>query len=377
MSHVMKQRITSIDAVRGAVMIIMALDHVRDFVHRGAMIGSPTNLATTTPILFFTRWITHFCAPTFMFAAGLGAWFWYQNSRTKAELSRFLLTRGLWLVFLELTVMHVAMFFRISSEDPILLEVMWALGMSMIALAALIWLPFPVLAAVSIATIALHNLFASPVGSPIGKILHQPGFFQFSGHAVLLAYPLIPWIAVMALGFCFGRIFRERVLLWTGIGATLAFIAIRAINRYGDPFPWSAKKWSLLSFLNATKYPPSLDFLLMTLGPALIAFALLKLSPTNPVVVFGRVPMFFFIVHFYLAHVIMVVLSRLVYGSAGFMFQPEPSITGPANHFPPGFGFDLWVVYVVWIAVILISYPLCRWFAEVKSRRRDWWLSYL
>ena len=388
----LSSRITAIDALRGSVMIVMALDHVRDFVHRGAMSGSPTNFAQTTPALFLTRWITHFCAPSFMFAAGLGAFLWWQRSKTRGELSRFLLTRGVWLVFLELTVMRLALDFRISSSDPILLEVMWALGMSMIALAALVWLPERVLAALCILMIVLHNTLDSiqpaqfGAAAPLWNILHQSGFFKLGGVQVLLAYPLIPWIAVMGAGFCFGRVFlmnaetRIRTLFVTGAAATLAFLILRTINLYGDPFRWSARKWPLLSFLNTTKYPPSLDFLLMTLGPALLALACFERWPlrvANPIVIFGRVPLFFFVMHFYAGHLAMVFLAWFKYGSASFMFQPEPSVGGPAQAFPPGFGFDLWVVYAVWAAVVIACYPACRWFADVKARRRDWWLSYL
>ena len=384
-----KPRLTSIDALRGCVMIVMALDHVRDFVHRAAQTSSPTNLASTTPAIFLTRWITHFCAPSFMFAAGLGAFLWWRKGKTRRELSVFLLTRGIWLVFLELTVMHLAVYFRFSLRDPILLEVMWALGMSMLALAALVWLPQKLLAIFSIAIIAGHNMLdrfsAAQFGSfaPLWNVAHQSGFFKLGNQSVLLAYPLIPWIAVMSAGFCFGAIFlmdppaRRRVLIATGAGATLAFLILRGLNLYGDPIPWSAQKWPLLSFLNATKYPPSLDFLLMTLGPALLALALFERWSPKVFVIFGRVPLFFFVVHFYLAHLAMLLLASIQYRTATFMFQPEPSVGGSPQSFPPGFGYELWVVYAVWVVVILICYPACRWFADIKARRRDWWLSYL
>src|SRR5689334_10645052 len=204
----MKKRLESIDALRGLVMIIMALDHVRDFIHSGAMTGaSPTNLVTTTPILFMTRWITHFCAPVFMLTAGLGAYFYLQG-RTKGQLSKFLVTRGLWLIVLELTLMQFAYNFNLSTANPIFLLVLYVLGACMVILAALIWLPLPLLATFSIATIALHN-FADAVRSqsPAWLLLHQIGAFPFAGRIWITAYSLVPWFAVMALGFCLGAVF--------------------------------------------------------------------------------------------------------------------------------------------------------------------------
>ena len=354
-------RLVAIDAVRGAVMIIMALDHVRDFVHRAAMSSSPTNLATTTPALFLTRWITHFCAPVFVFTAGIGAFLWWRHNRTKKQLSVFLLTRGLWLVVLELTVMRLAYNFSFSARYPILLLVLWALGACMIGMAALVWLPIRWLAVLSSSAIFLHNCLdgvqASRFGTAAGvwNLIHQPGAFVLAGQTVIVGYPLVPWIAVMAAGFCFGRVFlldtavRRRILVTTGMALTLAFLVIRAVNVYGDPAPWSVQRsaiYTALSFLNCTKYPPSLLFLLMTLGPALLALAWcdrLPLQPTNPLIVFGRVPLFYFIAHFYAAHAAAILLAWLRYGRASFafMFHPLPSMGGPRSLFPPEFGYDL------------------------------------
>jgi len=380
-------------------MIIMALDHVRDFIHRGAMSGaSPTDLLTTTAGLFMTRWVTHFCAPVFMFTAGLGAYFYLRNGeRTKGQLSRFLVTRGLWLMFLELTVMQLAYNFNAATSNPIFLLVLWVLGACMIVLAALIWMPITWLTAISVLTIVLHNTLdgirAQSLGgwAPLWTLLHQVGAFPFAGRILIAPYSLIPWFAVMALGFCAGPIFampagdRRRRLLRLGAAATIAFAIVRAINVYGDPARWSAQPtavFTLLSFLNTTKYPPSLAFLLMTLGPALIAVSFLDrltLSRSNPLIVFGRVPLFYFVLHFMLAHVAAVVLAIARYGSAAFSFawQPVPSMGGPAKLFPPDFGYDLWVAYAVWITIVILMYPLCRWFAQLKERRGDWWLSYL
>jgi uncharacterized membrane protein len=390
-------RVASIDAVRGLIMVIMALDHVRDFIHRGAMSASPTDLATTTPALFMTRWITHICAPVFMLTAGLGAFLWWRRGRTKGQLSLFLLTRGLWLMFLELTVMRLAYNFDFATSYPLLLIVLWVLGLCMVVLAGLVWLPVRVLAVVSILLIATHNLLdgVQPAqlgaAAPLWNLLHQPGAFPVGKALVFVAYPLVPWVAVMALGFSLGPLYqmepsrRQRYLLRIGVAATVGFLVVRGLNVYGDPAPWSAQRsatYTLLSFLNTTKYPPSLEFLLMTLGPAFLALALaerLKLERTHPLVVFGRVPLFFFVTHFYAAHLAAALLALLQYGSAAwtFVFNPVPSMGGPAKLYPPAFGYDLWVAYAVWAAIVAGLYPLCRWFASVKARRRDWWLSYL
>jgi uncharacterized membrane protein len=391
------RRVEAIDAVRGAVMILMALDHVRDFIHRGAMSFSPTDLTQTTPVLFFTRWVTHFCAPTFMFLAGVSAFLWWHGRRTKRQLSTFLFTRGLWLVALELTAVRLAFDFNFSGQYPLFLLVLWALGVSMIGLALLIWLPIRVLAILSLAVVALHNCLDSVNADQFGSaawawnLLHQPGAFPVAGATVIVGYPLIPWIAVMALGFCTGELFlqeravRRRYLTALGTAATLLFVALRAFNGYGDPQPWTAQRsptYTVLSFLNITKNPPSLDFLLMTLGPALVALAWFDRSgwkPSNPLVVFGRVPLFYFLAHFYAAHAVAELLALAQYGTSAlaFLFQPMPSFGGPTELFPAEFGFDLWVAYLVWALLVLGLYPLCRWFAAIKAKRHDWWLSYL
>jgi len=394
-----RPRFDSIDALRGAIMIVMAIDHVRDFVHIGAMHFEPTNLARTYPFLFFTRWITHFCAPVFSFTAGLGAFFWYQRSgRTLGQLSRFLLTRGLWLILLELTVMRFAYTFSYGPKNPVLLLVLWVLGASMIVLAALVHIPARPLAILSIAVVALHNLL-DPIRSaqfaafaPVWKILHVSGAFPLFGLFIVVGYPLIPWFAVMSSGFCFGRVFllapdrRQKVTLYTGIGLTLCFIALRAINLYGDPVPWTHPRtplFTLFSFLNCTKYPPSLLYLLMTLGPALIFLTWLdrrNFRSANPLIVFGRVPLFYFIAHFLLAHAIASALNLFRYGPHFWplVSTPYPSMGGASSLFPANFGYPLWVVYAVWLFIVAILYVPCRRFAKLKSDHPDWrWLSFL
>ena len=397
MSNGPAARLTAIDALRGAVMIIMALDHVRDFIHRGAMSFSPTDFTRTTPALFLTRWITHFCAPVFIFLAGTGAFLWWQRGRTRKQLSAFLLTRGLWFVALELTVMRLAYNFNFSQRYPILLLVMWVFGICMIGMAALIWLPSRLLAFLSVGVIVLHNCLDSVTASRFGSaagvwnLVHQAGGFRVSGWTVIVGYPLIPWIAVMAAGFCLGPVYlmeastRRRILLLIGTAATLAFLAIRAVNQYGDPAPWSHQDSAVatvLSFLNCTKYPASLAFLLMTLGPALLALACferMSLGAANPLIVFGRVPFFYFVTHFYAAHLVAAILAWIRYGaeSLAFIFNPVPSMGGPRQLFPAEFGYDLWAAYLVWAAIVVGLYPACKWFASVKSGRRDWWLRYL
>ncbi len=269
-------------------MIIMALDHVRDFFHADAASFSPTDLNRTTPLLFFTRWITHFCLPVFMFAAGMGAFLWYQRRQSKSDLSRFLFTRGLWFILLELTVMQFAYNFNFHWRYLFLLLILWIFGICMIAMAALIHLPLRWLALLSIVIIFFHNLLDGIRPQQFGSyawawnLLHQPGVLVISGKPVLVTYTLLPWIGVMAAGFCLAQVFlldppaRQRIMLRLGAALTVAFIILRFMNHYGDPAQWSHQKsavFTLLSFLNCTKYPGSLDFVLMTLGPSLLFLA--------------------------------------------------------------------------------------------------------
>ena len=390
------ERIKSLDALRGIVMILMALDHVRDFFHSNAMVQSPTNMATTTPAIFLTRWITHFCAPAFLFIAGASAFLWMtKGGHTKRQLSRFLLTRGLWLVLVEVVVMRIAFDFSVSPQFPVLLITLWALGGSMIALAALIHLPVRFLAGLSAAAILLHNLADGVQAASFGSfdwlwnMLHQPGAFTAFGIVVVVGYPLLPLVATMAAGYCTGHLFqmgaeaRQRALLGMGGAMIVVFVLMRAINVYGDPSRWMVQKsglMTILSFLNCTKYPASADFLLMTLGPALILLTALdraRISGSNPLLTYGRTPLFYFVVHFFWMHIILLLAAWLRYGDGPFLLLPPPSMGGPRELFPANFGYSLWVVYAVWALVVVTMYPVCRWFARLQSRRRDWWLSYL
>lgn len=397
MTNASGSRIQSVDALRGAIMVLMAVDHVRDYTSYPAMHFNPVDLSRTTAVIFLTRWVTHFCAPVFAFTAGIGAFFWYQHGRSKSQLSRFLITRGLWLMFLEFTVVRFLYFFQVQWRGSfVILTVFWMLGLSMVVLAALAHLPMKILAALSVLVIAGHNLL-DPVSAasfgrfaPLWNVLHQLGAFPVAGGNVLVAYTLVPWFAVMSAGFCFGPILlwdptrRRSFLVRLGLVLSVAFVLLRAWNHYGDPVPWSHQPTTLftfLSFLNTTKYPPSLLFLLMTLGPALIALAWLervRFSRDKPLIAFGRVPFFYFLFHFAVAHLLAIGLGALRYGPHRFLLLAPPSLGTPADAFPPDYGFRLYVVYLCWLLVVATAYPVCRWYADVKNRRRDlWWLSYL
>jgi len=378
-------------------MVIMALDHTRDFFHAGAMLFSPEDLTRTTPLLFFTRWITHICAPTFVFLAGVGAFLRLQRDGSTARVSQFLWTRGVWLILIELTVMRLAMNFTVDSRYPFLLIILTALGVSMIALAVLIHLPTRALAVVSVAIVLLHNTLDGINAAQFGafavvwNFLHQSGFFKLAGVTIVVGYPVLPWIGLMACGFCFGQTLtldkerRQRVLVATGIAFIALFVLLRVVNVYGDPVPWSHQRspvFTLLSFLRTTKYPPSLEFLLMTLGPSLLLLAYFDRREPGaryPLVTIGRVPFFYYVTHFWLLHFVASAMAYVRYGasSLSYLFMPLPSMGGPRDLFPPDFGYPLWVTYVVWAAVVVTIYPLCRKVAALKSRTRASWASYL
>jgi len=385
-------RLESIDVVRGVIMILMALDHTRDFF--GQTSFSPTDPTQTTIPLFFTRWITHFCAPVFFLLTGAGAYLslhkeWLRK-KSKRALSKFLFTRGLWLILLELTLFRCLGLQFNFDYHLTLLDVLWTLGWAMIVLSGLVHLPTPLVTALGLVMIAGHNLL-DPVRSsnPVWSILHSPNFIVASRqHSVFVAYTLIPWVGVTAAGYGLGQIYgwasdrRRTFLLRTGLALTAAFVILRGINNYGDPVRWSTQKsaaLTVLSFLNTSKYPPSLLFLLMTLGPALIfLWAADSETPSflRPALVFGKVPMFYYLLHFPLIHLLAVAVGYARYGQVHWMFE-SPTIAQFPITPPPGWGFSLPVVYLIWASVVVALYPLCRWFAALKQRRRDAWLSYL
>jgi uncharacterized membrane protein len=385
-------RIESVDVLRGLIMIVMALDHVREFFGTPGI--NPTDMAHTTVALFFTRWITHFCAPVFFLLTGTGA-FLSLRRKSVAQLSRFLWTRGLWLIFLELVVTRCLGWQFNFDYRLTLLFVLWALGWSMIALAALIHLPVKVVTVIGVVMIATHNLLdpvaAASFGAfaPVWSILHVPGIIvSNSRFTIFEAYPLIPWIGVTAAGYGLGQIFswdaerRRAFLLALGTALCVAFIVLRVVNIYGDPNPWSTQRspvHTMLSFLNTTKYPPSLLFLLMTLGPAMIFLrAVDGWSPRvlRPALIVGKVPMFYYVLHITIAHLIAVAVCLVRFGQVHWMFESPTLERFPITQ-PPGWGFALPGVYLTWAIVVIILYPLCRWYAALKQRRTDWWLSYI
>jgi uncharacterized membrane protein len=395
-----RSRIDAVDLLRGLVMVIMLLDHTRDFVHADGLVFDPTDLTRTTPILFFTRWITHFCAPIFVFLAGTSICLQLARGKPKPELSRFLVTRGLWLIVLEFTVIRAAVAFDFDTTSLGFIQVIWAIGVSMIVLAALIHLPLRAVAAIGIAIVALHNLadgfgvqgWQGP-GSPapgfmesLWMVLHQPGFILVLGRPLLVLYPVLPWIGVMTAGYALGAVYgweparRRRFLVRLGLAMIAAFATLRFLGVYGEQIPFATQKngvFTLLSFLNTSKYPPSLLFVLMTLGPAMLALAWFERTERGPVgralVTYGRVPLFFYILQWLTAHSLGILFSLM----AGKPIAHLLAFPGSVRPVPAGAGFSLGVVYATWLLGIAITYPLCRWFAGVKRRRTDWWLSYL
>ena len=401
-----KQRIVSVDLLRGLVMIIMLLDHTREYVNADAFLFSPTDLLKTTTALFFTRWITHFCAPTFVFLAGVSIYLQKLRGKSPAELSRFLLIRGIWLVIVEFTLVRFAVFFDFDYSFFGLAEVIWIFGISMILMAAIVRLPLVVATIFGLILIFGHNLVdglaispaMSMAGNPpltfgqsIWLLLHQPGFVPLFGGAskIFVAYPLIPWVGVMSVGYALGSVYsweperRRRFLLLLSIAAVFAFVILRYLNIYGDPSPWqhqSSDWFTVLSFLNTTKYPVSLLFLLMTLGPALLfLFAADRTNGDsiveNILVTFGRVPLFYFILQMVVAHLAGIILGYLAGFDVGFWFTNYPFAD---NIKPPlGFGFSLTITYVAWIVGLILLYPICRWYGGLKRRSGHWIFSYM
>ena len=381
-------------------MVIMALDHSRDLFSDSAALFDPTDLHHTTPALFFTRWITHFCAPIFVFLAGLGSGLGLRRATaTPASVSRFLVTRGLWLVFLEFAVISPLGWSFNFSFAFTRLQVIWVIGLSMVILAGLIRiLPSRILGALGLGIVLAHNLFdghhALWLGPllPTWKLLHSVSFFQPFPHIFLASlYPMLPWLAVMMLGFSAAELFtlqparRQTILFWSGCAASLLFLLLRGLNLYGDPVPWSSQPhaiFSLLSFLKCNKYPPSLLYLTMTLGPGLMLLALLERLPrrntfSSALATLGRVPLFYYLLHLPLLHAAAVVLSLVRYGSAEWVFQDFMALRNSPHPLPAGYGYSLPVVYAIWIAAVLVLYPACCWFARLKQTRSEIIFRYL
>jgi uncharacterized membrane protein len=386
------RRYDAVDVLRGAVMVLMVLDHTRDYF--GDASFNPTDLSRATPAMFLTRWVTHFCAPGFAFLAGMGAYLAGSRGRSRGDLAAFLATRGLWLIFLELTVVRLGLFFDPISA-PVILTVLWSIGASFVVLAGLVCLPSRVVGALGVLLIATHGLAggflpgsgSSAVSQAAGALLLRPGLLPMpAGVTVLVGYPLLPWLGVVAAGYGFGEVIRlkpeqrQRVMAMTGVAMTAAFVVLRAWGVYGEPNPWTAQETPLLtalSFINCTKQPPSLLFVLMTLGPMITAMAVVdRVGVRGPVgralVTLGRVPLFYFLLQWYVIHP-LAVLAGLVRGMpVAWLFSP--AALGPP---PEGWPLSLPGIYAAWAVVLVVLYLPCRWFAGVKARHPGGWLSYL
>lgn len=392
--QIKSKRISSIDILRGLVMVIMALDHVRDYFHYGALVSDPTNLETTTPILFMTRFVTHFCAPVFIFLTGTSASLYGQN-KSKKELSKFLFTRGLWLIFVEIVIMNFLWWFD-PSYSFINLQVIWAIGLCMIFLAAIIYLPYKIIMTLSLIIVFGHNMLDHIVvdgknfSSILWYILHQAKFLPLENQRmVAFFYPVLPWIGVMSLGYCFGFLYRKgseqkrrkTLLLLLGFSSIILFISIRFINIYGDMVPWSVQKnevFTLLSFINVSKYPPSLLYLLITIGPTFLVLYYLEdiqSKFTDMLLIFGRVPFFYYVLHIFIIHAAALV-TLFVLGKDWrlMIFGPDSFTTNKMAEN----GYSLGIVYLVWILVVAFLYPLCKKYMNYKlNNPQKWWLSYL
>lgn len=374
-------------------MIIMALDHVRDFLHITAVDQQPTNLATTTPLLFFTRWITHFCAPTFVFLSGISAWL-SGRKKSRKELSIFLIKRGIWLILFDIIGMSLAFTFN-PAYDIFILEVLWAIGGSMIILGLLVRVSTRVIIITGLIILFGHNLFdyIQVQNNTAGGVLLRlfvtgsGGIFPLGSKIVLAGYTIIPWTGVMLLGYAAGSLYnaqysmqwRRKILLLCGFASISLFIVLRLINGYGDPSHWAVQKdgvFTFLSFVNTSKYPPSLDFVCMTVGPIIILLALLESVQnrfTAFATVYGKVPFFYFVVHFCLVHIITVI----AFFASGYGWKDRADPKSLFLFRPAHFGFELWGVYAVWLGVVLIMYWPCKWFGRYKATHTYGWLSYV
>ena len=388
------RRIESIDVLRGVVMALMAIDHTREFFTSARI--HPLDLEHTWPALFLTRWVTHLCAPVFVLLAGTGVALSMARGKSKRAISAFLLTRGLWLIFLELTFVRFGWFFNFEVWNAGAL-VIWAIGWSMVVLAALVFLPVRYVGVVGLVMIALHNTLDPLEAQDLGRagwlwtILHEGGFVSLWGGARLaVGYPLVPWIGVMAAGYAFGALIgstaperRVRLFARMGLALTLAFVLLRATNLYGDPEKWTPQKnilFTVFSFIDCDKYPPSLLYLLMTIGPALLLLAAFEKWPrlrAKPLVVFGRVPLFYYLLHLPLLHALAVLLELVRGHSVSWLFQSPAPPVGSMLFPPDGYGYGLPVVYLIWAVALVVLYFPCRAFAALKEQRRERWLSYI
>jgi uncharacterized membrane protein len=394
-----KSRIESIDMLRGIVMVIMALDHVRDYFHITANTDDPLNLATTTPLLFFTRWITHFCAPVFVFLSGVSIYL-QSFRKTKKELGIFLVKRGLWLILAEWLIVSLAWTFN-PAYQFIPFQVIWAIGISMLMLGLLMLLRFSykIIFIIGLLLVFGHNLLDIPESAPgftanfWWDLFHHGTFVIYpiaSGHNAILVYPFPPWLGLMMLGYCTGVLYtnqfaateRKKILVRTGLGLILFFVALRFTNSYGDSQHWSQQKnsfYTFLSFINLDKYPPSLLYLSITIGPSLLLLAFtekIKNTLTDTMIVFGRTAFFYYIIHIYLIHL----LATIFFFARGHTFADAANVGSkfPFLFVAPGEGYGLAVVYLVWAAVVMGLYPLCKWYNNYKAAHKEkWWLSYL
>lgn len=388
-----RNRIQSIDWLRGWVMLTMTLDHTRDYFHADAFFYDPTDLSQTTFWIFMTRFITHYCAPVFVLLAGTSAWFVGQR-RNKRELSIWLVKRGLWLIFLELTIIKFAWAFKLD-YSIITVQVIWALGAGMITLAGFIHLKKYLAIAIALTMIAGHNLLdgfqpkEEGILRVIWNIIHVFGPNRIGSFVFFVAYPVIPWLGLMLLGYYLGELYhpdydrskRLKILLNTGIAIVFAFFVLRFSNLYGDPVPWENQKnflFTILSFINVSKYPPSLLYLMITIGPTFIFLYIIekfRLTSLKPLVVIGRVPMFWYVLHIYLIHLVALIVAVLTGYTASSMII-DFWINEQAEL--QGYGFNLGIVYLIWILICLALYPLSYWYDKYKSNNKDkWWLSYL
>lgn len=385
------KRQPSIDIVRGIVMVIMALDHVRDLMHIDSITQSPTDLATTSPLLFFTRWITHLCAPIFVFLAGTSVYLSLQNKNNAAETRLLLLKRGLWLILLEFTVVNFGLFFDIGFHT-LLFEVIAAIGFGFVVLSLLLKVRSQTLGIVGLVIIFFHNLlpiipFAeNSILKTILTPLFGPAVFPFAGKAFIMGYPPIPWLGIMLVGFATGKLYelaeaqRKKLFLKISLSALALFLVIRFINIYGDPSLWTTQKdsvFTFLSFMNVTKYPPSLLFCLITLGIMflLLAFAEQFHNTVKKItLVYGKVPLFYFVVHFYVIHI----LTLFMLFSQGFNWSQLEFASGTFGR-PKSVesGLTLWSIYGIWIFVVALLYKPCQWFGKYKAEKNHWWLKYI